>query len=241
MSVLAYAKPKIIILDDDYSLLEVIYYYFNEKFKNTVLIKVFSKSYDFIEYIQDYCYLPDRPYELINSFYNNARTKEQAVQVLKDLSELSATLVLDHELRGEIITGIELSKQIREYYPSSYISLLTSNISDSKAIELHNNHSIDLFVDKKDTNTIHDLYVYLSKHLDDLQKECILDTMDLFKTSGILDDADYVSNKRKLLEINSPLAYLTLSERGDIALMDQNNRIVFWQYNSITRNFINAE
>ena len=53
---LSFTKPKIVMLDDDHSLLDVMEYYFSEHFQNTVLLKTFVKSQDFFSYIEEECF-----------------------------------------------------------------------------------------------------------------------------------------------------------------------------------------
>ena len=238
---LAYVKPRIILLDDDASLLEVIHYYFNEKFDDTVEVKIFTKSYDLMNYIQENCYLSESPAEILDSFYTSDKNKESIIKTLKDLSVLSATLVVDHELRGEEITGIELSNELREYFPTSYICMLTSNVPNDQAIKLHNNHNIDLFVDKKNTDAIHNLYTYLSKHINIQKNSYIIDAADIFDNTNILDSQEYINQKIIFLEKNNPFSYLTLNENGDIALIKNNHSISFWRYTPSTKRFIEYE
>ncbi|MGA9315229.1 MAG: hypothetical protein WBV77_11430 [Solirubrobacteraceae bacterium] len=238
---LAYTKPKIVILDDDPALLDVMNYYFTKQFQNTVLLKVFSKSQDFTLYIEEHCYLPESPSDILNVFYADTINKECISKTLKDLSELSAIIILDQELRGEEITGIDLSVTIREYFPASYISMLTSNVPNNKAIELHNNHNIDLFVDKKELNAIHNLYTYLAKYLDMMKNDYMIDSLDIFEQAGNLDSKEYLFNKNILIEKNNPSCFLTLNEHGDIAMMQENKHISYWQFNPNTKQFIEYE
>ncbi|MDI9818517.1 MULTISPECIES: hypothetical protein [unclassified Legionella] len=238
---LTYIKPKIILLDDDQSLLDVIHYYFTEQFKDSVIVKTFSKSKDCLTYLEKYCYLPDSPMEILYSFYESDMNKALITKTLKDLSELSAIIVLDQELRGESITGIDISATIREYFPASYISMLTSNVSNSRAIQLHNNHNIDLFIDKKDTDAIHNLYTYLAEHIDTNNNQYALDSIDIFPNSTIIESNPYVLCKKALLKQQNPLAFLTLNANGDIAISQDNEQVSFWQYNSKENNFIAYE
>lgn len=238
---LAYTKPKIVILDDDCSLLDVMEYYFTERFQNTVLLKAFSKCQDFLSYIEEECYLSETPSDILNSFYASTRDKKCISKTLTDLSELSAIIVLDQELRGENIKGVDLSATLREYYPSSYISMLTSNIPQNTAIELHNNHHIDLFVDKKNDNAIHKLYHYLSNHINTSKNDYLIDFIDVFGNFGDLDHTDYQLNKNILIEKSNPLCYLTLNEQGNVAIMHENKRVSYWQYSPNTKQFIDYE
>ncbi len=238
---LAYIKPKIILLDDDQSLLDVIYYYFTEQFKRSVEIKAFSKSHDFLSHLEKHCYLPESPLEIINTFYKNEINKEQIIKTLKDLSELSAIIVLDQELRGEGITGIEISKTVRDYYPNSYISMLTSNIPVNKAIQLHNDHNIDLFVDKKDPDAIYNLYSYLSRQINITSSQHTVDPVDIFSYSEVLDSNRYILNRNTLTESVDISCFLTINENGDIAIMSDSGAISFWQYDLKDNNFIAYE
>lgn len=238
---LAFAKPQIVMLDDDYTLLDVMEYYFIEKFQNTVLVKAFLKSNDFLAYIEKNCYLSEPPSVILNTFYSSKINQDSIANTLQDLTQLSAIIVLDQELRGEKITGSELSTTLREYYPASYISMLTSNIPNKKAIELHNNHNIDLFVDKSDTDAIPILYQYLSGHLEKIKKDYLLDSIDLFENVGNLNNEEYLLHKKTLMEKYNPRCFLTLNENGDIAMVQENQQISYWQFCLNTTHFIRYE
>lgn len=239
--VLAYIKPKIILLDDDESLLDVIHYYFTERFNNSVIVRTFSKSKDFLSYLEKFCYLPDSPIEIINSFYGSKINKSLILKTLKDLSELSAIIVLDQELRGEDITGIDISVLIREYFPSSYVSMLTSNVPTSKAIQLHNNHNIDLFVDKKDADAIPNLYSYLLKHIEIMNTQYAVDSVDIFPQSINLENEAYNLCKKAFIKQKNPSVFLTLNEHGDLAILQANEQTSFWRYISKENKFIDYE
>ncbi|MCC5792134.1 MAG: hypothetical protein JJT82_05935 [Legionellaceae bacterium] len=238
---LAYIKPKIILLDDDQSLLAVIHYYFTEQFKDSVIVRTFSKSKDFLRHLEKFCYLPDSPLEIIHSFYEGDINKAVILKTLKDLSELSAIIVLDQELRGEGITGIDISTTIREYFPSSYVSMLTSNVPKSKAIQLHNNHNIDLFVDKKDSDAIHKLYTFLSKHIETNASQYRIDPIDIFPNSVNIESEVYSLCRQTFLKQKNPTTFLTLNENGDIAILQDNKQTSFWKYISNENKFINYE
>ncbi|CAM4499322.1 MAG: hypothetical protein LEGION0403_FIIPPAGN_02534 [Legionella sp.] len=238
---LASIKPKIVLLDDDQSLLDVIHYYFTEQFKESVIVKTFSKSKEFLGCLEKSCYLPDTPLDIISSFYESEINKTAILKTLKDLSVLSAIIVLDQELRGEGVTGIDISATIREYFPSSYISMLTSNVPNSKAIQLHNNHNIDLFVDKKDIDAIHNLYIYLSRQIELISNQYAIDPFDIFPNSINLDSEVYVRCKQTFLEQKNPMVFLTLNENGDIALLQDSEQISFWRYISNENKLINYE
>lgn len=238
---LAYAKPQIIMLDDDSSLLDVIEFYFNEKFQNAVLVKTFLKSENFFLYIEENCYLFESPSSILNTFYTNKLNNKEISKTLHDLTKISAIIILDQELRGEKTTGIEISTSIRNYFPNSYICMLTSNIPNEKAVNLHNSHNIDLFIDKKDPNSIDNLYRYLSIHLEELKKDYLFDSIDLFGKSGNLDNENYLINKEALLKNNNPQCFLTLNENGDIAMIQENQHISHWKFSSSNQRFIKYE
>jgi hypothetical protein len=238
---LAYAKPKIVILDDDHTLLDVMQYYFSEYLENTAIIKTFLKSPDFFVYLEEHCYLPEAPAIILASFYDGIINRENIIQTLHDLADLSAIIVLDHELRGEKVTGICLSKTIREYYPASYVSMLTSNVQQNEAIDLHNNQDIDLFVDKNDINAISNLYKYLLKQINFINKDFLIDNFDLFENKENLSNNVYLHQKKILIENNNPQCFLTLNENGDIALMHEDRNISYWKFYSNIQKFIPYE
>ena len=239
--VLAFIKPQIILLDDDQSLLDVIHYYLTEQFKESAIVKTFSKSNDFLGYLEKSCYLPDAPLDIISSFYESEINKEAILTTLKDLSVLSAIIVLDQELRGERRTGIDISATIREYFPSSYISMLTSNVPNNKAIQLHNNHNIDLFVDKKENDAIHNLYIFLSRQIEAIRNQYALDPIDIFPNSKNLEKDEYAECKRTFIEQFNPMVFLTLNENGDIVILQDGEQVSFWRYISNENKFINYE
>ena len=186
-------------------------------------------------------FISETPSEILNSFYTSPKDKHNSLKTLNDLANLSAIVVIDQELRGEDIKGIDISTKLKEYYPASYISMLTSNVTNNTAIELHNNHHIDLFVDKKDSNAIHSLYTYLFNHINGLKKEYEIDSLDVFENAGNLTDTEYQLNKRNLIENNNPLSFLTLNEQGDIAIMHETKNISYWQFNPNTKQFTEYE
>lgn len=238
---LAFVKPKIILLDDDLLFLDVIDFYFKEQSRDSVFIKTFSRSNEFLAYLQDFCFLPDSPYEILTTFYSSEMNEDFAIQCLNDLSQTSAIIVLDQELRGENVTGIDISAKVRKYYPNSYISMLTSNIPSSTAIQLHNNHNIDLFIDKKDTDAIINLYNYLSQQISMMNQQYKLDPFDIFRDYHIFEDDQFIKNKNNFLLNQNPTAYITINNRGDIALMNKDMQISFWKHDLNEYNFINHE
>jgi len=237
--VLAFTKPKIVFLDDDPSLLETLLYYFKEEFKDTVLINGFSQSQQFLKYVQNSCYLTDTFSEIISHFYNQKPDQKHVCKTLHDLSELCGIIVLDQELRAEKTNGIELSAKIREYIPNTYIALLTSNITNNQAIALHNNHNIDLFIDKKDDDAIVKLHGYLSHQIHRLINEYTTDSMDYFSDVSVLESKDYLLAKDNLLNNFKPQTFLTVNAQGDIALLT--DHVSYWQFNSKLNDFIKYE
>lgn len=238
---LAFVKPKIILLDDDQSLLDVIGFYFKEQFGDSVFITTFSRSNEFLAYLQDFCFLPDSPHEILTSFYNSEMNEDFAIQCLNDLFQTSAIVVLDQELRDENVTGIDISAKIREYYPNSYISMLTSNVPSSTAIQLHNNHNIDLFVDKKDTDAIINLYNYLSQQVSIMNQQYKLEPFEVFSNCHRFEDDQFIKHRDNFLLIQNPVAYITINNRGDIALMNKDMQTSFWKHEPNEYNFIKYE
>lgn len=238
---LGYVKPKIVLLDDDESLLKVIEYYFKQQFNNSVLIKAFSKSVCFFDCLEECCFLPDSPYEILTSFYKSEINKESVIQCLEDLSQVPAIIVLDQELRGENLTGIDISLKVRQYYPNSHVTMLTSTVTDDAAIKLHNDQNIDLFVDKKSPNSIANLYSYLAKHIAHMNQEYQVDPIDVFKNHLIFKNKEFIESKNLFLQDKNPVAYVTLNHLGSLALMNEEKEISFWTYETGTNQFINYE
>lgn len=87
---LAYAKPNIVMLDDDASFLDVAAYFLEKHLDNEALIAKFPYSSQFINYIQNHCYLPESSEGILRSFYSSDKSKEKIEQTLHDLAELPA-------------------------------------------------------------------------------------------------------------------------------------------------------
>lgn len=238
---LAHTKTKILLLDDDEPFLDVLSFFIHEQLKENVIIKPFLNSSDCISFIQENCYSPDTVSEILNSFYRGPINQLCAAQTLKELSELSAVLVLDQELKEEHTNGINLSYKIREYFPSSYICMLTSTIPDNLAIDLHNNHSIDLFIDKKNPLAFERLYSYLLQYIHSKNDEYSIDPVDIFQDVGILEDETYINLKNELLNVTNYIAFITLNNAGELIIMKENRAIDCWRYDPKKQRFYTYE
>lgn len=234
---LAHAKTKIILLDDDAPFLDVINYFIKQRMNDDAIIKSFSKSSEFIYYVQEHCYVSESALDILHPFYNNIIDKQSIHKTLSELSELAAVVVLDQDLKEDPINGTSLSYQIREYFPSSYICMLTSTVSDNSALELHNNHSIDLFIDKKDPGAFERLSLYLLKYIELIKREQSIDAIEVFDEIGFLENEEYSDNKNKLLKTINYLAFITTNPNGDLAIMEEDRSISYWQYASKIQRF----
>jgi hypothetical protein len=229
VKMLAGAKFKIVILDDDWSFLNVINYYLKQKFDNNVRIKTFNKSPDFISYIRDFCFLPDNPNDILCSFYSLQSTENNIKKTLYDLSYLSAVIVVDQNLRGEKQSGITLSREIREYFPASYIAMLTSNLTSDKAVMLHNENLIDLFVHKDSHDSIEYLFTRLWGQITFKQKDFEYNAEDVFDWESIITEDRYITAKLHLLNSLSYDSFLTINSAGDIAVLKEDKTInTYW-------------
>jgi len=227
---IAQSKPKILLLDDDSAFLDVANYYLEKKICNSAIITKFTSSNSFFQHIQDHCYLPETPKDIIQTFYANEKTQVNIEQTLKDLSELPAILIIDHHLRNETTNGVELSQKIREFFPCNFIILLTSQVDTKKATNLHNNEIIDLFVRKDDASPMDYVYTHITRLVTKLKTECYLSPEDVFGDKNILEDEIYVTKRDELLNDISYKSYLTISESGNIAVLNINNQINYYTY-----------
>lgn len=229
---IASAKPKILLLDDDAAFLDVATYYLGQKFENTVIVSKFNTSQSFLEHIHNHCYLPETSQDILHAFYSSKKVNAEIQQALTDLSELPAILIIDHHLRNEITNGIELSQYIREYVSCPFIIMLTAEVDPNKAITLHNNEIIDLFVRKDDLNPMDYIHSHLTKQIAKLLAECNLNPEDAFGFGTILEDASYIAKRAELLDELPYKSYLTISENGDLAVLNMNDQINYYSYNN---------
>lgn len=229
---IASAKPKILLLDDDTAFLDVATYYLEQKFGNNVIVSKFNTSQNFLEHIHNHCYLPETSQDILHSFYSGDKSKADIEQALRDLSELPAILVIDHHLRKEITNGIELSQYVREFVSCPFIILLTAEVDTNKAINLHNNEIIDLFVRKDDTNPMDYVHTHLTKQIAKLLGECNINPEDAFGFETVLEDASYIARRNEVLNEISYRSYLTISDSGDIAILNMNDQINYYSYNN---------
>lgn len=227
---IAQSKPKILLLDDDSSFLDVANYYLEKKFSNTAIITKFTSSIPFFQHIENYCYLPETPKDIIQAFYANEKSQLNIAQTLKDLSELPAILIIDHHLRNETTNGVEISQKIREFFPCHFIILLTSEIDTNKAVNLHNNEIIDLFVRKDDPSPMDYVHSHITKLVNKLKADSYISPQDVFGFENILEDEIYVSKRDELLNEVSYKSYLTISENGNIAVLNMDNQINYYTY-----------
>lgn len=229
---LAYAKPKIVMLDDDASFLDVAAYFLEKNLGNDALISKFCYSAEYINHIQERCYLHDTCESILRTFYLSDKSKEKVEQTLQDLSELPAMLVIDHQLRNEETNGIQISQMIKQYIPHSFIILLTAEVSADKALDLHNNDVIDLFVRKDAPNPMDVVLKHLNKQIEKIKASFDFDPEDAFGFETTLENEHYINCRDDLLYELDYKAYLTLSAEGDIAVLDMDNKITHYSYDN---------
>ena len=227
---IADAKTKIVLLDDDSSFLDVASFYLESKFKKTVAISTFNSSERFLNHINNHCYLPESPQDIIHSFYSSKKTHNNIAQTLKDLAELPAMLIIDHQLSTESTNGIEVAQKVREYIPSSFIAMLTSQVNTQNALSLHNNQIIDLFIRKDELNPMDVVYFHLKRQIEKVIIESNINPEDAFGFETILEDKTYISKREGLLNETFYKAYLTVSSNGEIALLDLDDQIRYYGY-----------
>ncbi|MGE3319674.1 MAG: hypothetical protein AB7I18_10305 [Candidatus Berkiella sp.] len=229
---LAYAKPKIVMLDDDASFLDVAAYFLEKNLGNDALIAKFPFSTQYINHVQNHCYLHDTSESILRTFYSSDKSKEKVEQTLQDLSDLPAMLVIDHQLRNEETNGIQISQMIKQYIPHSFIILLTAEVSTDKALDLHNNDVIDLFVRKDAANPMDVVLKHLNKQIEKMKAVFNFDPEDAFGFETTLENEHYINCRDDLLYELDYKAYLTLSASGDIAVLDMDNKITHYSYDN---------
>lgn len=229
-TVIANAKTKIALLDDDHAFTEAASYYLDKKFGNSVTISAFSSSVRFLEHIHNYCYLPESIYELISNFYSGSKSKKDAEQVLRDLSVLPAILIVDHQLRDEAINGVKVSHLVKDYIPTSFIIMLTSTMDINGALNLHNNEIIDLYIRKDDEAPLESICSHLEKKISKLNESAYMNPEDAFGFETILENELYISKRSELLNEILFKSYLTLTSDGEIAVLDLNDHIRYYRY-----------
>lgn len=227
---LANAKTKIVLLDDDHAFTEAASYYLDKKFGKAITISQFNSSSSFLEHIHNYCYLPESINELISNFYDGSKSKKEAEQVLKDLSVLPAILIVDHQLKNEVIDGTRVSCTIKEYIPSSFIIMLTSTVNPMDALNLHNNEIIDLYIRKDHGTPLDNICAHLHKRISKINESAYINPEDAFGFETILDNEIYISNRSVLLNQVLYKSYLTLTHKGEIAILDLDDQIRYYRY-----------
>lgn len=229
---IADTKPKILLLDDDSSFVEVAACYLEKKLGRSALISQFTNSEYFFEYILSDCYLPESPQDILHSFYTNKINQTTIAQTLRDLSDLPALLIIDHQLQNEAITGVELTKKIREYIPCPFVVLLTAQLGTHNAVDLHNNEVIDLFVQKDGIHSLDYILSHLEKQIKRLRSQCDINIEDAFEFETMLEDEMYILKREELLNEIDYKSYLTISRQGEIALLTHNNQVKIFSYDN---------
>lgn len=220
------------MLDDDASFLDVAAYFLEKNLGNDALIAKFPFSTQYINHVQNHCYLHDTSESILRTFYSSDKSKEKVEQTLQDLSDLPAMLVIDHQLRNEEANGIQISQMIKQYIPHSFIILLTAEVSTDKALDLHNNDVIDLFVRKDAANPMDVVLKHLNKQIEKMKAAFNFDPEDAFGFETTLENEHYINCRDDLLYELDYKAYLTLSASGDIAVLDMDNKITHYSYDN---------
>jgi len=231
-ALIAYAKPKIVMLDDDASFLDVAAYFLEKHLANEALIAKFPFSTQYINHIQNHCYLHDTSESILRSFYSSDKSQEKVAQTLHDLAELPALLVIDHQLRNEEANGIQISQKIKEYIPHSFIILLTAEVSTDKALDLHNNDVIDLFIRKDAANPMNVVLKHLNNQIEKIKAAFHFNPEDAFGFETTLENEHYINCRDDLLYELDYKSYLTISACGDIAVLDIDDKTTYYSYDN---------
>ncbi len=227
---IAGAKPKILLLDDDAVFLNVLALYLKKRFNSSVHISKFTSAQSFICHIEEHSYLPETQDSIVSSLFAVGISQEKIEQALIDLASLPALLVIDHQLRGENTNGIEISKKVREIVPSSYIALLTAEVNVEQAVSLHNHDTINLFVRKDSEDPLNFLHQQLIKQIE--KSRINIDLEDIFGFSTVLEMDSYIVKRRELLDELDYQSFIITSKEGDIAVLEQNNKINHYTFSN---------
>lgn len=230
---LAFAKTKILLLDDDKSFLKTMAYYLDRNFGGQAIIKQFNNYEIYLEYIAENCFLLENPQELISSFYKKEIGSFDAV---KELSSLCPITVIDNNLNQEK-NGIDVAKHIKDYFPNSYRILLTGCVDNQNAILLHNNDIINYFINKGSDDALQDLTKAISQSLENISRSFYYDADEVFNNSSIIESDEYISAKRKCLDQFKWSSYITINQDGNLVIMLENDKSIIACYDEVGRRF----
>lgn len=228
---------KLSILDDERVFLDSLKLYFSNKLDERISFNLFCNSSELFTFISETSYIQDSYDEIINSFYSQQINEETIKNVLFDLSKASSIAIIDQNLGSEDISGLEIIEKIRLFFPKTHIGLLTSVIDDREAIELHNNSTIDYFINKSDAHAINKLEKFINQKVKIIKDECNVDFEDIYSNAEISNIEHYEIDLINLLSRIKPLSHIVTSSAGNISLLLKNNNIEHYIYNDKDRKF----
>lgn len=135
-------------------------------------------------------------------------------------------------MRNEETNGIQISQHLKEYIPHSFIILLTAEVSTDKALDLHNNEVIDLFIRKDAPNPMDSVLKHLSKQIEKIKAEFDFDPEDAFGFETTLENEHYLNCRDDLLYELDYKSYLTISAGGAIAVLDIDDKTTYYNYDN---------
>ena len=239
---LAHAKGKILLLDDDASFLEVVRCYIDTELDRDKVIEAYTSPEMFTESVKTHSYLPESAHSILDAFYQSKKIdSDLIVKTLNDLADLSAFLVIDQNLGPSATNGTKLANDIRDYFPESYITLLTSTVEIAQAIELHNEGTINLYIDKQSENPLNDLVRHLDKEIQKRDSEFAIDAEDIFGFNTVVNEDIYASRLKDFISHQNYLSFITTSSSGNISIYRDDGKIVNYVYDSIKKDFVPNE
>ena len=226
---IAGAKTKIVMLDDDFAFLEAVKAYINKKMVDEEFtLHFYSDIPTFNHHVTDYCYLADSPEQIINSYFSGEKSKANLALTLNDLADLPAMYIIDHELNDPNQNGINVCEELRTIAPTPCIMMLTSKIGAHHALDLHNNKVIDLYLKKESIQTLDSLINYLRKELNTISEGFHFDSPPPLQE--VLENTSYLSHRDMLLREMPHIAYFSYNANGDMAVLTNTRELNLYRY-----------
>lgn len=227
---------KLAILDDENVFLDSLKLYFESVFRSSIQINLFDTSSNFLEFVDENAFLNDSPDEIINSYYKCPITPSSTLNALNDLAKTCCIAIIDQNLGSEKTKGIDIIQKLRNYYPKTRIILLTSVVDDKTAIDLHNNSSIDCFINKEDPNALSKIESFIQEQIDHTSSLLNPDSCEIFSSSEKIQDQTYQNALKKLIDSTRAISHITTSKDGNISILN-NNKLTNYIYDDNDREF----
>ncbi|MBP9777628.1 MAG: hypothetical protein KBD25_00435 [Rickettsiaceae bacterium] len=223
---LCYSKPKLLMVDDDDLFLSITKKYLEMNLGKQTAITTFKNDSEILEYINcndsDYC----SPLDIYKDYIKQHLSLNCA---LNELEKHRPILIIDQNLCSKL-TGTEICKIARASNPNINVLLLTGEIDYKKATDLHNDHIIDYFFRKDETDLIKKITKAVSTIIVGRKEDFAFDG-ELGANEGVdmIFEADYRSNLSCLLDNINYSSYMITNQNGDIAVKDPHEKTYLYK------------